>query len=254
MKFNNYIRLYFVTTTLLALPLIGREVEVRIPNGDNFVMNVSPDVTVLNFLGQIEEMMDPIDSTSNLMVEGEKVSFVPKELFEHQKFILEFSFASVAADHPSAQKSATVIRDYSIPVTKDEKKNISYIVTTLANKSLVKILSLKSSLEKAGDKLQLVHPLRFLMCIFTDEELKVCVHNIMGRSWVWKDFMKSLNDSLEEENKKGNVTDFVMDFSHKVGIDFGLIYPLAQERRWEDFVKMLSAYIPRQGNPDRYDM
>lgn len=247
---------FLLVCALSFLPAFAREVEIRTPAGDNFVMEVAPDETVLHFLGQIEEMLDPAASDSNVIVEGELVPGSQEstiDLFEQQKFILEFSIASAANDN--VKKSTSISRLYEVPVSKEEKKNISYIVTTLANKSLVKILSLKSSIEKAGDKVNHVHPLRFLMCIFTDEELKVCVHNVMGRGWVWKDFMKGLSTSLDEEAKAGNMKDeYINDFAQKVGIDIGLIYPLIQSERWEDFIKILSVYIPRQGNPDRYDM
>lgn len=239
------------------LPVGAREIEIRVPNGDNFVVDLNSEDTILNFLGQIEELLEPESASANVIVEGGLISLDQEwvAIDDNQKFVLEFTLADNTHNFAGFKKAKSNERDYNAPITKDEKKNISYIVTTLANKSLVKLLSLKSSLEKVGDKVNHVHPFRFLQCIYTDEELKVCIHNIMGRGWVWKDFMKGLSESLNEEAQRNNLRqECINDFAKIVGIDPGLINTPIQEHRWEDFVKLLSVYIPRQGNPDRYDM
>ena len=48
----------------------------------------------------------------------------------------------------------------------------------------------KDYLKKIGDQVQHVHPLRFLMCIFTDEKMKASVAALKCRTfgWIWKGF------------------------------------------------------------------
>ncbi len=153
-------------------------------------------------------------------------------------------------------RKKSVTRDYYAGVSKQEKKDIGYIVTTLAKESLVSLASSKSSLKKAGDRIEKVHPLNFLMVIFTDEELKAGIHAIRGRtSWIWDEFMGGVNSSMKEESSKDNLKlEFVKDFAQKVGIQLPLILPSIQGARWEELVNILIDTIPRKNDPNRYNM
>lgn len=148
-----------------------------------------------------------------------------------------------------------VPRVYEIELNQKERKDIRFILTTLANNSLPSIWQQKGALERAGDRIDHVHPLRFIMAVFTDEELKVAMHNIKGRSWVWNEFFQGMCESLSTEmNNKNLKQDYINDFSKIVGIDPTLITAAIYDQRWSDFVDILIVNIPRNGNPDRYDM
>lgn len=140
-------------------------------------------------------------------------------------------------------------------VTKQEKKDLVYIVHSLARNSWTSILSDKSALKKAGDRIGHLHPLRFLMTVFTDEELKADISAVRGRSLVWKNFYEGLENSFKQESQKNNIPqEFVDDFAARLGIDVALVTPLINESRWKDFIDTLIDKVPRSGNPGRYDM
>jgi hypothetical protein len=151
-------------------------------------------------------------------------------------------------------KKVDMTRTYVAGVTASEVADISYIVKTLANSSLPKIKSAETSLKKAGDRIEQVHPLQFLTCVFTNEELKVCVRNMQGRAWVWKNFLSGILDTLEQEAAKNNILPFIHDFAAHIKIDPNVILPIAQTGRWEKFVSTLIDLVPREGGTDRYDM
>lgn len=154
-----------------------------------------------------------------------------------------------------SSKKNSVTRNYNIPVTQSEKDDLTYITNTMARSSLPGIATSKSSLKKAGDRIEHLHPLRFLMTIFTDEELKSNIHAIKGRGWIWDKFFEGLEGSLKDESKKDNIKiEFIKDFANIVGINVDLILPTIQEKRWKEFVNILIDVIPRSGNPGRYDM
>lgn len=169
-----------------------------------------------------------------------------KQLFCLMAAVAYFAAPSIAV--------AEVYRDYTQPVTDSEKKDIVYIITSMANKPLTKLFKMKSSLESAGDRINHVHPLRFLECVFTDEELKVGIRNIKGRGWVWSDFYGGLKDSLHEESLKDNMRDeFIADFCLNINIGIDIVNDAIQQRRWSDFLTLLIKHIPREGDHDRYD-
>jgi hypothetical protein len=147
-------------------------------------------------------------------------------------------------------------RNYNASVTKSEKKDIAYIVNTLAWDSLLSIANAKSSLKKAGERIADIHPLRFLITIFNDEELKAGVNAIKSRtSWIADEFFSNLAKSLSEESARQNMKpEFIQDFAQKVNINISLILPAIQAEKWADFVNILIDNIPRTNDPNRYNM
>jgi hypothetical protein len=146
-------------------------------------------------------------------------------------------------------------RDYETSVTKSEKKDIAYIVTTLAYDSLLSIGTSASSLKETKKRIIHIHPFRFLMTVFTDEKLKAGIHAIRDRGgWIWSGFIDGLEGSLNEEAGRKNLLQFAPDFAKKVHINVELIMPSLQQGKWGDFVNILIDKIPREIDPNRYDM
>lgn len=173
-------------------------------------------------------------------------------------FIVAFSFLLIPlpmAHSLYAADSQSTPRNYDVPLSKQDREDISYIVTSLAKYSWTELLCHRSSIKKAGARVDPVHPLRFLECIFTSEELKAGVHAIRDRKRIWKEFSSGLFESLELESKRDNLTPAqVLDFSNSLGINSAKINQNIQKRRWTELVDQLIELLPRQGNPGRYDM
>ena len=161
----------------------------------------------------------------------------------------------VTNDRVTVRKKAA-FRDYYAPVTKQEKKDIHYIVTSLAYDSLISLGASKSSLKKAGDRIEQLHPFKFLSTIFTDEELKAGIHAIRGRTaWVWDEFIGGFVRGFKEETAKKNmIGEYIQDFSSLVGIDPALLLPSIQAGKWKELVNILIDTIPRDNDPNRYNL
>ncbi len=187
--------------------------------------------------------------------------------YSHLKLaaILCFSMSCIGADeiivHKPRVRSAVnkaaskVVRNYKIPATKNEQEIVQYIVITMANKSLAKIWKERNALKKAGDKLEHLHPFRFLLAIFTNEEAKAAMASLKGREWVWGEFKKGLYTSLTEEHEKRNLkVEHVNDFAEQLGIQSQLILPAIKNCDWDELVSALIKHVPREGDPTRYNM
>lgn len=146
-------------------------------------------------------------------------------------------------------------RDYCALPTDEERDCISCIVTTLGNKSLAKIWKDKSYLKKLGDKVNNVHPLRFLSVIFTSEELTAAMKNLVSRDWIWSEFKNGLYESLTEEKNNHNLRmDQVFDFSAAVNIPHELLMHSVQQSDWDGLIQSIIQNIPSNGQSNRYDM
>lgn len=154
--------------------------------------------------------------------------------------------------HKSANTS---FRDYYIPPTPSEKQDIAYIVNTMGMSSLAKIAKSKSSLKSAGNRVNHVHPLQFLLTVFLDERMKASMQALNGRSWLWDEFIDGLKKSLNEESARENMqVEFVQDFTLRLNVPFDSIYALVQQKKWDNLVKTLITLLPRNSDANRYDM
>jgi hypothetical protein len=220
-----------------TLQLCAKEVVITPTNSDSFIIDVEPSAPFLEVVEQIQGHLAEMDN--GMVEEGEEISF---------SYALGFPgiFAKKA-------KTATT-RNYNSNVTASEKENIRFIIRSLAKYNWAQLAKEESSLKRAGDKINHVHPLRFLQTVFTDEELKVGIYVIRNKSLVWGEYYDGLKKSLNEESDSNNFLQFLPDFASKVGVNLQAILPFAQTRQWNALIEVLIQSIPRQGNPDRYDM
>jgi hypothetical protein len=152
------------------------------------------------------------------------------------------------------RKVRSVPRSYEAGVSASEEEDITYILRSLANHSLTKLKGEESSLKRAGDRIDDVHPLQFFLCAFLNEELKVCLRNLEGRSWVWKDFLKGVTESLAQEHANDNLMPYLDDFAAQLNIDPKVLMPSINGGKWDRFVTTLISVIPRAPGSDRYNM
>lgn len=217
------IRFAFACVLLSSLFLNGEQLIVYPDEGEPFIIEIAPEDSVSELFAQI----------------GQNTSYA--------------SFVNLP---PNLSKSASITqRDYLQPVTKDEKNDISFIVNTLGMASVTKIAKNKSSLKNAGNRVNNVHPLRFLQTVFQDERMKASMQALIKRSLMWDEFISGLKKSLQEEMTKDNLkVEYVQDFAVSLNLSFDQLYPYIQQERWEPFVKALIQLMPRNDDADRYDM
>jgi hypothetical protein len=225
----------FTLLTLGVMEVQGKEILVVPESGDSFVVDVDPDASYPETMEEIHAYLigineaDPQDEVSLSYMMG----------------------LPVVAVNKASKKGG---RNYGSPVTSAEKKEIRYIITSLAKYNWIQLAKEESSLKKAGDKINNVHPFRFLQCIFTDEELKSAIYVVRNKSLVWSDYFNGLKKSMNEEFDVNNLIQFTPDFANNVGVNVNSILPSVQSRQWAALVDTLINTIPRQGNPSRYDM
>lgn len=221
----------YLMMTVAAALLGGEEIVVRTPSGEPFVLDIQPND---NFLGTIEVLKSHLGASN--------------------EYILDFS-TSVDNNRKSSSSTDAIFRQYYAPVTSSEKADIRFIFTTLGHGSLLKIAKESSTLKKTGKRIDHLHPFRFLMCIFTDEEIKAGIHAARTRGWIWGECFAGIRDTLESEANCDNLKqEFINDFAGKVGVNADLISPLLANRQWSQFVDVLLEKIPRSANAGRYEM
>nr|MBS4171141.1 Uncharacterized protein [Neochlamydia sp. AcF95]NGY95182.1 hypothetical protein [Neochlamydia sp. AcF84] len=227
------------------LPALDMRVAAR--DGSNFIIQVDENIPFLEVIEGIQAQLAELDIAQEMA----------GSYFNSLEDSPELSFNyTIGIPEICVNKSKhKVLRNYSTPVTTEEKNNIRYVIRSLAKYNLAQLAREKSSLERAGDKINHLHPFRFLQCIFNDEELKAGLHAIRKKGgYVWSNYYDGMKSSLNEELDKDNLIQFTSDFADNVGVNVNEILPYVQARQWSNLVDVLINSIPRQGNPQRYDM
>ncbi len=214
--------------------LVGHEMVVSV-EGQTMVMDVESK--------SMEELMADVENELSISLEGKWVVVegwgMPSGFEQKNEKNQENKYETY---HPISQS-----RDYSTPLTEQEKKDIAFIVTTLADKSLVSILARRGDLNAAGDRINEIHPFHFLGYIFSTEKLKVAARNIRRRGGiVWKNFSSGVVDTLTEESRKGSLTKADFDaFISTIKIDPMKVYPDFEAKNWQNFLENLVKYVER---------
>lgn len=222
---------FYLLFLITIASLHSQEVVIRSPIGEFLIIDVAPEESFT----QVVELL--------------------QHHFGDEEFLIDFMVRSSRSSQTIEKKSQAPQRNYNQAVTSEEKKDVSFVVNTLGMSSLAKITASQSSIKKAGKRIDHLHPLNFLMTIFSDEEMKASVHAMQGRTWVWSGFIKGVKDSFEIETDRGNVKpEHIQDFAKKLGIKIDLVQGPIEKRQWTQLVSNLIDHIPRNVNANRYNM
>jgi hypothetical protein len=171
------------------------------------------------------------------------VAFSYKVFFASSSLTEDDTLAENRTRMRSRQSHRTEPRDYWAEITEEEKKEISYIITTLSTTSFIALALKEDSLKEAGDKVEHVHPLKFLRYIFMDPQLKQAVKKIQGT--VWKRFSRDTARSLKQEAKLDNIKEpYLKDYSDSIGVDQKILQPSIQNKDWVEFINMSRDHLP----------
>lgn len=220
------------------------EMIICLENGENTVLEVKPGDTFLDIMSQAESLAQNGNGFDDELIHPYK-----------KEFYLDFNNEGKGVLFIEKSTTSTP-RNYDVKVTAKEKEDIAYIVTTLGRGSLKKLLIEKSSLKKAGSRVDNVHPLRFIGCIFAEEELKVGMLQIKERGgWISKEFFNGMYDSFTTEANLQNLkNEDIIDFANNLKVDVDKVMKPIEARDWKGLINALIELLPRSGNPNRYDM
>jgi hypothetical protein len=136
-------------------------------------------------------------------------------------------------------------RSFSAEMKPAEKERITYITNTLADTWTPALLLKKKELEKAGDAVAHIHPLRYLGLIFANQELRQALRKVRKKSWVWGQFWDPMKMSLNRETERGEM-DSTISFRFSELTKTPSVRTLIDERKWDEMIEHLfSANIHR---------
>jgi hypothetical protein len=191
---------------------------------------------------------------------GEDVGNVPYKFFlETSKFldnislIEEHEFVSCANRTPSRassrlrenlisqtlQEAPQMDHFFHLPLDEAEKKIIISLITTMAEKNVIKLGLMRKTLERKGKRIHHVHPLRFLDYIFSTPHLKSSMHKIRRSSFKWDGFIEGLSKKMKDESISDNLIRYVPGFSQSLNVNSEHVMSYIHKQDWEGLVRFL---------------
>ncbi len=126
-----------------------------------------------------------------------------------------------------------------LPLKDSEKKIIASIVETLADNNVFQLALKETEMNQRGDKINHVHPLRFLGVAFSDPKLKSCMQEIKKNYFKWNGFIGGLSKRIDEEYNRDNLLRYVPGFSSYVNVDPEQVKRYISNRDWDGLVRFL---------------
>jgi len=106
---------------------------------------------------------------------------------------------------------------YALRLTDTDCHNISKLIKQMADLGLWDLLKKSKEMQKLGEKVKPVHPLRFLGYIFSNPELKRRMPTVRESHFKWSKFTDGLCEGLNREADKGDINRFISGFAQVVG-------------------------------------
>jgi len=122
----------------------------------------------------------------------------------------------------------------------DDKAKIREIVETLSKHSYWDLYNNhRSRLEKIGEDVRPVHPLRFLGHIFSYPDLKSCMRAIFNDPIIKYNFMSNFAPRMDVETQKGTLIKYYEDFAKSLNLAPNTVKSYLDNKNWEGLVIFL---------------
>ncbi len=128
---------------------------------------------------------------------------------------------------------------YTLTLTQEDGQNIHFIIKSMAKSGWFTLLKKKSEMERCGDSVRHVHPLRFLGFIFSDPQRKHYMHMVKKSTIKWSQFKGGLFPNLKKEFDRGQLYPYLAGFAKAVGVEKQLLAHYIQREDWDGFLNAL---------------
>ncbi len=127
-------------------------------------------------------------------------------------------------------------RYYSLDFSKSDVANTNKIIKSMGEHALYRLLLMKRELEKAGDRIEHVHPMRFIGHIFSHPKLANHMREVKRSRFKWSNFIGGFSRKMEAESKANNLIPYVAGFCEVTGANMQTVNHYILRKDWAGLV------------------
>ncbi len=128
---------------------------------------------------------------------------------------------------------------FALRLTAKDKKNISLLISDLADKSYLQLLNNQASMNQKGDRARVVPPMRFIGYILSDPYLHKCLKTIEKDSLKYKEFIAGFEKRMKDDAAKEDLLLYVPGFAELLQIDQQMVIDIIESKSYANLVKKL---------------
>jgi hypothetical protein len=120
-----------------------------------------------------------------------------------------------------------------------DRDKIIKLFTAMGTQGKLALLKKRNELEKLGQEIDHVHPLKMLGCAFSNPHMQEYFDQIYNDYFKWKKFYEGFAPRMNHEALKNNLACYLNDFAKEVNLDPANLKPFFESKDWEGFIKYL---------------
>ena len=134
---------------------------------------------------------------------------------------------------------------YELPMSEDQQNTAYKLIYKMGNTGYWELFKNRKEMDKMGDKLACVHPLRFIGYLYGHPHLKKCMSKILDDTLIRRGFLnghgkrEGFAHRMTKEANKGNLMRYVPGFAQSLGIQASAIEPFFHRHDWEGLLHHL---------------
>ena len=192
----------------------------------------------------VNNQKDDFGDFEDSLIGGSRFSLTPIRLASthfqgEERDLSRFNLERNEFSHEMPSIADSEVLFAQLPISDNQKKIIEYIVTTMAKKNVLQLGLMRKSMERKGDKIYSVHPLKFLQHVFSNQDLKNAMHKIRKSGFKWDGFINGYSKKMKEEARKNHLVPYVPAFAKSLNVREEHVMRYITNRDYEGLVKFL---------------
>ena len=125
---------------------------------------------------------------------------------------------------------------YALPMSNVDCDRTYQLIDQMGNKPWYELLWHKRKMEKLGDQVDHVHPMRFAGYIFSHGHLKDAMKKVRAFGLKWSRFISGFGGKMNRNADQNNLLIHVAGFCHQTGADPDFVKGCIERRQWEQLI------------------
>lgn len=138
------------------------------------------------------------------------------------------------------QEVTANFKAYSDYVSEHDKRDISFVVNAVAEKSSLSLALSQGEIKDALSRIREIHPLALMQVLAENPELIEGVKKMQGRDWVWTMFINQLSQVFSQAVRQNVISEEdIASFASTLKLDSGTVASVVYGERWPELVDLV---------------